>query len=201
MTIDVKSYDPSAHEMPFLDNGIHCRLVASALTSTGTGKPAVNFLVRVSDGQEAIDAASRTKAPVGGKLGMFQQSLTTEGSAAITINTMRTFGWKGDDLADLNKTPEENGMTEEVSISSENDTYGGKSRVKVKYVNKVDLSLKSDSIAELNSAFGKLIQDSKKGPLTVKKTAAAPGAAPTNQPPSRDMTGAATPTGEDDVPF
>lgn len=202
--MNVQNYDPRVNEMPFLDNGVRCRLVASALTSTGTGKAVVNFLVRVSDNQDALDSTTRTKAPMGGKLGLFQQSFSTEGAAAITINTLRTFGWKGEDLAEINKAPEENGMTEEVAISSENDTYGGKSRVRVKFVNKADLSMKSEGIAELNSLFGKLIHDSKKGPLQVKK-AAAPAGSGSVQPPARDTSGTATgadgQTGDDDVPF
>jgi hypothetical protein len=201
---DPKVYDASTHEVPFLDSGIRCRLIASALTSTGTGKSAVNFMVKVSEGQEGIDATSRTKTSLNSKVGVFQQSLSTEGSVALTLNTLRTFGWKGTDLAEVNKTPEENGMTEEVAITSENDTYGGKSRVKVKFVNKVDMSLKDESIAALNSTYASLIQQSLKGPLQVKRAApvAVPGRAPPVGPPSRDTTGSpAGAAAEDDVPF
>jgi len=207
--VDVKNYSNEGHELPFLDSGVHCELVASALTATGTGKPAANFLVRVCPDQDACDSTTRTKGPVGGKMGLFQQSLSTESSAAICLNTMRAFGWKGDDLNDLNLPPAQSGMTEKVAISSEMNTYEGKTRCRVKYVNKIDLSLSADGIAGLNSQFAKLIADSKKGPLQVKKAAAAgaqsasSGSSGSIAPPARDMGGSVggAVAASDEVPF
>lgn len=206
MTIDVKNYDYKANEAGFLDSGIRARLVASWLVESGVGD-AINLLFKVSDGQQAVSAKTRdmnNKIDVSGSYILTQQNFEKEGSQKFTLNLLvHTLGFMADDIESVNLPPEQNGMVNEVQISTKIDvSKDGVSVVKVDRISKLDLSLSTTKVATVKAKVNPLLAQCKKEPFKFeKKTAAAPGAAPTNQPPSRDMTGAATPAGEDDVPF
>jgi hypothetical protein len=210
MTFDLpnaKLFDFKQNEAKFLDTGVRCRLVASALVETGIGD-AINLLFQVNEGQKAIDAKIKdpnNKIDIGGSYILTQQNFEKEGSVKFCLNLLRhTLGWNTDEIEDINLLPAQNGMTNEVMISTKMDASSGVSVVKVDRITKVDPTLTSERVSSLKSKWGNLISASKYEVFKFDKKApaSAPGSAPASGPPSRDTTGSpAGAAAEDDVPF
>jgi hypothetical protein len=110
----------------------------------------------------------------------------TEKGLPITLKALRTCGWHGSDLADLSGVE-----INEVSLTVENETYEGKTRPKIKWVNAVGgFNLKAPLAADEAKAFGARM---KGAVLAFDKSEGKPAPKPNAKPKGTSIT--------DDIPF
>lgn len=102
-----------------MNEGTHRAVVIEAvlgMTSTGKEQVAVS-LERVEDGQ-----------PTGDRIAWY--GTFTDAAMPFTVKSLRTMGWKGDDLSDLSSV-----IGGEVDIVCAHEEYNGQSKLKVKFIN------------------------------------------------------------------
>jgi hypothetical protein len=104
---------------------IGCYFGRAGENGSGNAQVFVPFRISFADGDEHIT---------------WSGTLPTDGGKAfqITIKALRTLGWQGDDLADLDDLDEEGAaklLPNQVDIVCDMDDYNGESRLKVKWVN------------------------------------------------------------------
>lgn len=121
----------------------------------------------------------------------------TENTEARTIEALRTMGWAGDDLSDLQGLD-----ANEVSIVVEEEEYQGKIQTKVRWVNKAGgLNVKAPLSGDKAKAFATMMRDriraldAAKG---VKKPAQPNGA---TRAPARSGPPEPPPMTDADIPF
>lgn len=129
----------------------------------------------------------------------------TEKTADRTIESLRLCGWQGDDLTELtDSNPAANLSANEVELVIEDETYEGKTRAKVQWVNRPGgaLALKAPLVGDKLKAFAAEMRqnirafDAAKG---VKRPAARPQSS--TPPPPHIGDDAAPPLTDDDIPF
>lgn len=139
----------------------------------------------------------------------------SENAISRTLNTLsEVFGWRGDDLEELNVKGELLAGIE-ADIVTDRETYNGKSREKIQFVNYPGKS----SMARMEDASAATISKSLKGKLlahrqsekdTVKKDRPAPvkrnaetqaSPKPPSAPPVTQVNCGGSPADSDDLPF
>jgi hypothetical protein len=112
------------------------RAIEADLGETSKGDPQVAVLLQVVD--EAFAGETITW------FGSF-----TDKAKPFTFAALRTLGWSSDDVSDLT------GVTDnEVKVVLEEDTYDGKTRLRVKWINRLGgLALKTPMSADRKKAF------------------------------------------------
>jgi hypothetical protein len=111
------------------------KAVQAALGETSTGKPQVGIEF------ELLDHPGQTI----NYFGYF-----TDETFSRTVESLRACGWSSDDLSDLTGID-----TNEVSLVVEHEEYDGKTRAKVRWVNRTGgLALKAQMPADKAKAFG-----------------------------------------------
>lgn len=156
-------------------------------TSTGKEQVAVEFVILT----EGADVERITW------FGYF-----TEDTVDRTIESLRICGWTGTDLAELQGLE-----ANEVELVIEDDTYEGKTRAKVRWVNKPGgLALKAPLSGERKKAFAATMRDRVKAfdasagaPKPKATTAPRNGAG--RPPPHIGEAGGPPPMSDDDIPF
>lgn len=130
----------------------------------------------------------------------------TEDTMERTIESLRIMGWTGNDLSELNGLD-----ANEVDLVIEDETYEGKSRPKVRWVNRVGgLALKAPLSGDKRKAFAASMKDRIKA---FDATGGAPKPKPASRPqaarpagPRPTMANTAEdfgppPMNDDDIPF
>ncbi len=103
-----------------MDEGTFPAVVTEGLlgmTSTGKEQVAVS-----------VELTNEEGGPTGERIAWY--GTFTDAAYPYTLKALRTMGWKGDDISDLSMMP-----GTQVSVVLENDSYNGKTRLKVKFVN------------------------------------------------------------------
>jgi hypothetical protein len=130
--------------MPDIPAGRYkARAIEATLGLTNGNKEQVGVLFEILEGDQA-----------GARItwyGYFHGTTPEKGAknAKRTLESLRACGWKGDDLTNLD------GVTEcEVELQVERDTYEGKERAKVAWVNKIGgIAMKSPLTGGAAQAF------------------------------------------------
>lgn len=167
--------------------GTHKAKVVDFEFGTANGKEQVALMFQITSGEHE-----------GKSIAWF--GYFTEKTAERTMESLRYCGWHTDTLADLS------GVTDnEVEIVVEDETYEGKTRSKVKWVNRASkLNLKDKMDANALQAFAARMR----GLAIASKQKLGPQAQPTAKPAQRAQSfgGARTPQQQDpnygpDAPF
>jgi hypothetical protein len=169
----------------------NARGVSAGLGFTSNGAPQVAVELKVLD-----------EGFVGETITWF--GYFTEGTHERTIESLRTLGWKGDDLDNLDGIADN-----DVRIVLDEEEYDGKTRLKVKWINKAGgLALKTPMTPEQARAFarqmkGAVLASSAKRPAQTQQARPAQ-----TRPTAGPRAKAAEPDGQlppeaygDDIPF
>jgi len=122
----------------------------------------------------------------------------TESTADRTIESMRYCGWEGDDFGQLDGLDRN-----EVELVIEDETYQGKTRRKIQWVNRLaSVALKRPMDAQQIAAFAAKMRG--RAVASRQKMAGSSAGARTQRQPARAAGGpdmSAPPPGDDDIPF
>lgn len=165
-----------------IPNGTYlARALGGALGKTNAGKPQVAVEFEILSAEAAGEHITW--------YGFF-----SEKTEERTIKSLRLAGWRGDDLSDLSSLGGDDAP--EVALVIEEETYEGKTRTKVQWVNApgAGLAMKSEMSPEEAKAFATRM----KGRVA---QISGPRPAPTKSRPLPPRREEPPPVGDDDIPF
>lgn len=159
-------------------------------------KAAQGILGETSGGKPEVAVAFNILTPDATHAQLTWHGYFTEATQDRTIESLRIAGWKGDDLTDFADGFDFPADAPEVDLVVEDEEYEGKTRTKVKWVNRAGgIAVKTPLVGEKAKAFAA----SMKGAF--RAFDAANGKRTASKPPSADKRPEPPPLSDADIPF